>query len=156
MEFIQNSILKGKEVCQVGIVVPDIEKAVKKYADLFGVTAPTVELTDPYDTAHTVYKGKPTQAQANLAFFDIGMPIIELIEPVGGPSTWKDFLDIKGQGMHHVAFLIENMEEQCKRFADGFKMETVQTGDYEGGCYAYIDATAQLGLYIELLENFSD
>lgn len=156
MGVLQNSLLNGKEVCQVGIVVPDIEKAVKKYTDLFGVTVPTVELTDPYDIAHTFYKGKPTEAQAKLVFFDIGMPVIELIEPVGGPSTWKDFLDTKGQGMHHVAFLIENMEEQCKRFADEFNMETVQTGDYEGGCYAYIDATAQLGLFIELLEKFPD
>ena len=156
MNILQKSLLKGREVCQVGIVVPDIENAVKTYAELFGVLPPEIELTDPYETAHTTYKGKPSEAQAKLAFLDEDTPVIELIEPVGGPSTWKDFFDTKGQGMHHIAFLVENMEELCRRFADEFNMETIQTGDYEGGCYAYIDATVQLGIYIELLENFPD
>jgi len=156
MKTPDNSILRGKEICQIGIVVPNIEQAVQHYAQLCGTSTPAVELTAPGDIAHTVYKGQPTEAQAKLAFFEIRMPVIELIEPVGGPSVWQEFFDTRGQGIHHIAYCVENRDEQCRRFLHEFGMETVQAGDYEGGRYAYIDATSQLGIYIELLENFPD
>jgi hypothetical protein len=38
--------------------------------------------------------------------FMLGLSI-ELIEPDGKPSTWQEFLDIRGEGIHHIAFLQE-------------------------------------------------
>ena len=113
-------------------------------------------MTDGYDKAHTHYNGEPTEAQAKLAFFEIDSLSLELIEPVNGPSTWQEFLDTKGEGMHHIAFCVEGMKEHRTKLKESHGMKTVQTGDYPGGCYSYIDGTSQLGLIIELLENFPE
>ena len=102
--------------------------------------------------AHTRYRGEPTEARAKLAFFGAGSLSIELIEPVGGPSTWQEFLDAHGEGMHHIAFHIDDMEGQVEMLA-GKGMPAVQSGDYTGGCYAYIDSVPQLGVILELPAN---
>jgi methylmalonyl-CoA/ethylmalonyl-CoA epimerase len=142
--------LENHLVCQVGLVVRDVEASAQAFADLFGVETPSWKMTDPLEAAHTLYKGEPTEARAKLAFLDAGAVAIELIEPVGGPSTWRDFLDEHGEGVHHIAFRIEEMDGQVATLAEK-GMPAVQTGDYTGGCYAYIDSAPQLGVILELL-----
>jgi catechol 2,3-dioxygenase-like lactoylglutathione lyase family enzyme len=139
-------------ICQVGLIVRDIERSSAAYADLFGMDVPEWILTDAYESAHTEYRGQPTAARAKLAFFDLGQVSLELIEPVGAPSTWREFLETHGEGMHHIAFRIQGMEEQLTILAEK-GMLAVQRGDYTGGRYAYVDAVPQLGVILELLEN---
>jgi catechol 2,3-dioxygenase-like lactoylglutathione lyase family enzyme len=145
--------LGSKTVCQIGLIVRDIERSSAAYADLFGVEVPAWSLTDPEESAHTRYHGQPTTARAKLAFFDLGSVSLELIEPVGAPSTWREFLETQGEGVHHIAFQIQGMDEQCA-ILERKGMATVQRGDYTGGRYAYVDATPQLHVILELLENF--
>src|SRR5512144_2874176 len=94
-------------VTQIGIVVRNIDTSRQAYADVFGVPVPPANLTDPLEQAHTEYRGQPSEARAKLAFFKFGQVSIELIEPVGGPSTWQEFLDTHGEGVHHIAFNIQ-------------------------------------------------
>jgi predicted RNA-binding protein associated with RNAse of E/G family len=64
-----NSILGTMQVCQVGLVVHDIEKSLDAYYEVFGITPrPPVVLTDEYELSKAVYRGQPTRAQAKLAF----------------------------------------------------------------------------------------
>ena len=81
--------LGSTTVCQIGFIVRDIEASIAAYADLLGVEPPGWSLTDPEETAHTRYHGQPSTARAKLAFFDLGSLSLELIEPVGAPSTWR-------------------------------------------------------------------
>jgi methylmalonyl-CoA/ethylmalonyl-CoA epimerase len=145
--------LGSKTLCQIGLIVRDIERSIAAYADLFGIEPPEWSLTDPEEKAHTRYHGQPTTARAKLAFFDLGGVSLELIEPVGAPSTWREFLETQGEGVHHIAFTIEGMEQQLA-LLERKGMTTVQRGDYTGGRYAYVDATPQLHVILELLENF--
>ena len=144
--------LGSNVIVQVGLIVRDVEETAKAYADVFGVDVPQWFLTDPEEVAHTRYRGEPTLAQAKLAFFDMGSVQLELIEPVGGPSTWQEFLDTHGEGVHHIAFRIKGMAEQVA-YLESKGMPLVQRGDYTGGRYAYIDSTSQLKTILELLEN---
>jgi methylmalonyl-CoA/ethylmalonyl-CoA epimerase len=144
--------LGSSTIVQVGLIVRDIEKTAKAYADLFGVEVPEWSLTDPEEKAQTRYRGQPTEARAKLAFFRLGSVSLELIEPVGGPSTWQEFLDTNGEGVHHIAFHIKGMDEQVALLARK-GMPLVQRGEYTGGRYAYIDGLAELKLILELLEN---
>ena len=144
--------LGSQAVCQIGLVVRDIEKSAHVYADLFGVDVPEWSMTDTMDKAHTRYRGEPTEARAKLAFFRHGDISLELIEPVGGPSTWQEHLDTKGEGVHHIAFRIQGMDEQIE-ILERKGMPLVQRGDYTGGCYAYIDSAPQLGVILELLAS---
>ena len=142
-------------ICQVGLVVRDIQKTARNYADLFEMEMPDVIVTDPEEMAHTKYRGAPTPARAKLAFFKMGSLSLELIEPVGGPSTWKEFLDEHGEGVHHIAFQIEGMENVLT-FLGEIGIEAVQRGDYTGGRYAYVDSAPSIGVIIELLENLQN
>lgn len=145
--------LGSKSVCQIGIVVRDIERSVQKYAEVFGVEPPPIILTEPQEKAHSRFRGNPTPAQARLAFLPLGQVTLELIEPVGGPSTWREFLDERGEGVHHIAFEIKDMETVVRQLA-GHDIGVIQSGDYTGGRYAYLDSSPALGTIIELLENF--
>jgi len=146
------NVLGDKRITQIGIIVRDIEATSQAYADLLGVEVPQWFLTDTEEIAQTRYLGEPTQARAKLAFFDMGSVQLELIEPVGAPSTWQAFLDEHGEGVHHIAFQIKGMGDQVGLLADR-DMPLVQRGEYTGGRYAYIDSAAQLKLMLELLEN---
>ncbi len=151
----QPEIFGNGVVVQIGIIVKDIEKTSRAYADLLEVDMPEWFLTDNMDKAHTVFKGKLSEARAKLAFFQLKNITIELIEPVGGPSTWQEFLDTKGEGVHHIAFEIKGMDGKIIHLQRK-GMSLLQRGDYEEGQYSYIDGSAQLGVILELLENFSD
>jgi len=149
-----NPILGTEAVCQVGILVHDIEKTKMDWAEFMGVEPPEVVMTGALSEADTRYRGKPSEARAKLAFFQAGPNLtIELIEPDKDPnSTWRQDLDAKGEGFHHIAFFVKGMKERIEICGkQGF--ELLQTGEYTGGRYAYVDANEKLKLMLELLEN---
>ena len=144
-----NGLTSGR-LCQIAFVVDDIVKASKQWATALGVEVPPWHITDSLDKANTRYNGQPTPARAKLAFFRAGAIDIELIEPIDAPSTWRDGLNDGGYSLHHVAFGFENSDAAEKHLvAQGMKV--VQTGDFTGGRYVYIDARQHLGTVIELL-----
>ena len=140
-------------VTQIGLVVRNIEDAAKAWATLLGVAVPDIIETDPVERAHTEYQGRPSTARAKLAFFHLGQVDIELIEPIGEPSTWKDGLDQRGEGVHHIAFQIKDTGKVVQ-YLESKGVPMVQQGQYTGGMYKYMDSTKPLGVVIELLENF--
>ncbi len=145
-------ILSTKSFCQVGLVVRDIERSLEAYCRLFGVPIPEIGLTDELAKARTVYRGQPTEARARLAFIDLGAVSLELIEPVGGPSTWREFLDAHGEGVHHIAFMVDDTPQAVEALA-GQGLPAVQQGYYTGGMYTYIDSAPSLAVILELLQN---
>ena len=80
-------ILGTRLITQIGILVHDIEKTSQAYAHFFGIEKPHWSITDAVDKARTEYRGKPSDARAKLAFFDMGSLQLELIEPDHNPST---------------------------------------------------------------------
>ena len=79
-------------VTQIGIVVKDIEKTSEAFSRILGLPKPPISITGG-ESARAVNRGKPTTAQAKLAFFNLGQVAIELIEPMGGDSVWQEVLD---------------------------------------------------------------
>ncbi|MBV9787761.1 MAG: VOC family protein [Chloroflexi bacterium] len=139
-------------VTQVGIIVQDIEAKARAWSEILGLPVPEIIVTDTFELARTEYQGQPTTAQAKLAFFHLGQVDLELIEPIGEPSTWKDQLNQHGSSLHHIAFQIKGMSEKIA-YLDAKGVPLVQRGEYTGGRYAYMDGNAQLGAILELLEN---
>jgi catechol 2,3-dioxygenase-like lactoylglutathione lyase family enzyme len=139
-------------VTQVGIIVRDIEARARAWSDILGLPMPDILITDTLDLAHTEYEGAPSPARAKLAFFHMGQIDVELIEPLGEPSTWNDQLQQQGDSLHHIAFQVTGMTEKLA-YLEGKGIRLLQRGDYTGGRYAYVDAGAQLGCVVELLEN---
>ncbi|RCX20693.1 glyoxalase/bleomycin resistance protein/dioxygenase superfamily protein [Fontibacillus phaseoli] len=146
------SILGTRMITQIGIIVQDIEAVSQAYAEFLGVEKPTWSWTDPVEVARTEYMGQPSPGRAKLSFFDCGQLQIELIEPDDQPSTWRDYLNEHGEGPHHIAFVVDGMKEKVM-LLEKHGMSLAQKGEYPGGRYAYLDATRDLKLWIELLEN---
>ena len=137
---------------QIGMVVHNIEETARAWSLLLGVPCPEIIVTDPVELARTEYRGQPTPARAKLTFFQMGQVTLELIEPMGEPSTWNDQLAAHGQSLHHIAFEVKGMAETLSVLAE-HGLPLVQRGEYQGGRYAYVDGQQQVGTVIELLEN---
>jgi methylmalonyl-CoA/ethylmalonyl-CoA epimerase len=146
------SNLGSNTMAQVALVVKDIEESSRKFADILGQPFPNIITTDPGLDANMTYKGQPSNAQAKLAFFQLGQVQLELIEPLGGESTWQEVLDRKGEGVHHIAFWVEGMQDSVD-FLKERGITMIQRGDMGAGQYAYFDAEEPLGLTLELLEK---
>lgn len=142
----------NETIAQIGIVVRDIEATARAWSTLLAVPVPEIAITAQLDEARTEFHGEPSTAQAKLAFFHLDNVQIELIEPIGGPSTWREHLDRHGDSLHHVAFRINGMRDALASL-DAAGAPLVQRGEFTGGRYAYVDGTSRLGTILELLEN---
>lgn len=150
-------ILETNVVTQVGFIVRDIEKSKRKFAEFFGVEPPAHFDGGKFEVTGTTVQGKPAPlANCLMAFFNAGPNVqIELIQPNGVKSTWQDFLDEHGEGIHHLAFNVKGTDAKILA-CENFGMKCVQRGKYGSGTgeYAYLDATGDLKCILELLENY--
>jgi hypothetical protein len=151
----QQSMLELKKMAQVGIIVPDIEKAAESYARFFNMEKPDIIMAENPADNPTTYKAELTDASCKLAFFNLENIQLELIEPVGKPSTWNDFLEETGGGIHHIAFWIKGMDGQLKKL-EMMGLKEVQHGGWTGGQYSYVKAPGDMAIIIELLENLNE
>ncbi len=147
----ESNPLGTHSVCQVALVVDDITAYAARYARLLGLPMPEIRETATAEQTGIRYRGEPTDARAKLAFFQAGPQLaIELIEPIGGPSIWREHLDAHGPGVHHIAFRVPDMDQAVANLSDE-DMMVAQSGHFKGGRYAYIDSVTQLGVMLELL-----
>jgi 4-hydroxyphenylpyruvate dioxygenase-like putative hemolysin len=140
-------------VTQVGIVVRDIEASVEHYSRIFGVEKPPIRMNAEPEKGRTKFFGEPTEARGKFALFKMGQVDIELIEPVGGPSSWQHFLETKGEGVHHLAFVTKDTQKLVSYLGEQ-GIENVQQGYFEGGMYTYLDSVPELGVMLEVMELF--
>jgi catechol 2,3-dioxygenase-like lactoylglutathione lyase family enzyme len=150
-------IIGTDRLLQVGFIVRDIEKSREAFSRFFGVEPPAIVGGGEYETTGTTYMGEPApEANCLMAFFSAGPGVqIELIQPNGVRSTWQDFLDERGEGIHHIAFGVKGMDGKIKECED-FGMKCVQRGKYgdASGEYAYLDAYGPMLCLVELLESY--
>lgn len=145
----------GKRIAQLGLIVKDVEEAKRCWAGFLGVPVPPTVSSGEYAVTHTLYLGKPAPlAQCKMAFFDVEGLQVELIEPNGAPSVWRERLDRAGEGLHHVALQVKGMNEAVER-CERWGMRLEQRGEYRSGNgrYAYLNAENSLRLTVELLES---
>lgn len=100
------------------------------------------------------YKTEAVESeQVNTAFFKKGESKIELVEAYAPGSVISKFIERKGEGIHHIAFEVDNMEEEVKRLvSEGFTLinETPKEGaDNKMVCFLHPKNTN--GVLIELV-----
>ena len=95
---------------QIGFVVKDLSKAIQAYEPLFG----PFKTMDPGEMVFD-YRGVPTASEIRLAFGRSGDVEIELIEWISGGTPHKEFLDAGHEGMQHVRFIVEDIDESIKQ-----------------------------------------
>ena len=152
-QVFKSPVIQNKRMAQVAVIVEDIEKSAEFYARMFGIDTPGVIVAAGHESRPTIYRGNPSNATAKLAFIALENIQIELIEPDGTPSIWQEFADNYGQGLQHIAFWVDDINEAEQKFVSS-GMAILQSGGWDGGAYSYIDATKQMGAIIELLHNY--
>lgn len=102
-------MLKFGRICHLGIIVPDVDKAVKIYEENLGIGP--WELGDSTD----FFKDKNVNGKLGLqtkgATFKGDGYEIELIEPLDEESVYAVWLKEKGPGLHHIKFDTENSHQ---------------------------------------------
>lgn len=90
--------------------------------------------------------------QVNTAFFQKGESKVELLEPYGQGSVIDRYLESKGEGIHHLAFEVEDIYKECERLEkEGFVLvnKTPKVGaDNKLICFLHPKSTN--GILIEL------
>ena len=148
----RDKIFAPANLYQIGIVVKDIDETIKYYEKLFGFGPFEVRYVD-YSTA--TYYGKVAGYRGKRAFFFLGPIQIELIELVDGKTIHEDFLRAKGEGLNHLGFRVDNIEEAKKRADElGFKVIQSFTRPDNTG-FAYIDSDKIGGVIFEMSEKRS-
>ncbi|MFA4835650.1 MAG: VOC family protein [Dehalococcoidia bacterium] len=134
---------------QVGIIVADLDKAIKFYSSRFG--------WGPFKVINAnlegcMYRGKPADCKLKIAFGRSGPIEIELFQVIEGPSPHADFLREKGEGIQHVRFSVDNLDEILAEWAkDG--IEPVWERRSPVASTAYVDTQkAGGGIMVELIQ----
>jgi methylmalonyl-CoA/ethylmalonyl-CoA epimerase len=143
------STINPKGICQVALVVRDIEKTAKQFCEVFGLPMPKIFSTPPAEEAHTRFQGKPTKTRAKLAVFQMGPVVLELTQPDGEPSSWKDFLDKHGEGVHHIGFMVDDLNGTLKSL-EKMGIPERHSGDYTGGRYVFVESQEKLGVILNV------
>ena len=132
---------------QVGFVVRDMEQALALYEPLFGPFA----MMDPGPMIYD-YRGAEEECDMRLAFGKSGDVEIELIQWLSGGCPHKEFLDAGGEGMHHLRFIVEDLDAKVAE-AQALGYAAIWSKRYgEGLAVAYLERAGD-PLVIELFEN---
>ncbi len=143
-----------KKVIQVAIVVRDIEASSKQWAELLGMPVPEIRTTRPGHEVREIYRGKPSEGQVKLTFFDLGQVVLELLQPISEGTSWKEFLDKKGEGVQHLGFTVVDMPKTSGALEKaGYPVMHQGRYDTDDGTYIYHDTMDALGVVIELLHS---
>jgi catechol 2,3-dioxygenase-like lactoylglutathione lyase family enzyme len=143
-----------KKVVQVAIVVRDIEASSKLWAELLGMPVPEISTTRPGHEVKEIYRGQPSEGQVKLTFFNLGQVVIELLQPISEGTSWKEFLDKKGEGVQHLGFQVEDPDKTSKALEKaGYPIIHQGRYDTDDGTYIYHETLDALGVVIELLHS---
>lgn len=143
------SIVNGESICQVAIIVKDVEETARQYAELFGVPVPELIQVPPEEIAHTKYRGVPSFTRAKIAVFRLGQVVLELTQPDLEPSSWKELLDNKGEGVHHISFMTNDRDKVVDYFEKN-DMPVRHYGEYPGGNYTIFDSEDKFKVLIQV------
>jgi hypothetical protein len=138
-------------IVQIGLVVQDIDASARAWAALFGLPVPEIKTSPSVEVAHTLYDGQSTSARVRQTFFRMGAVTVELMEPLGEPSTWNDQLAQHGNSLHNITVRVTGLPDKLAYVA-AQGLPLVQRGEFPGGRSAYVDGTATLGAVLQLVE----
>jgi methylmalonyl-CoA/ethylmalonyl-CoA epimerase len=130
-----------ENVDHIGIAVEDLDKATKFYHDAFQLKPSLV-----YESSHT---------KAKIAFFRIGDVKIELIQPVEAASVMGKFLAKNGEGIHHVAYSVKDIEESLRELEEkGVRLIDKKSRKVrENERVAFLHPKSTNGVLIELIQE---
>jgi catechol 2,3-dioxygenase-like lactoylglutathione lyase family enzyme len=135
----------------VGIIVSDLDAAMNAYIGDLGYSFYQFEVND----GNATLPGSSPSFSLWFGLGQLGVNVIELIQPVSGTTVYSQHLADKGPGVHHLAFSTTDLAAARKGFAaQGYKC--LQDGTIRGLVdFSYYDVPA-LGCVVEPLQLSCD
>jgi len=130
-----------KEIDHIGIAVNDLNTAINIYEDILGLKLKGKEEIEEQKIIH--------------ATFLAGKVKIELVQSTHPDGPIGKFIEKRGEGIHHIAFRVENIDESLKELdAMGVKLidEKARIGA-DGAKIAFIHPKDMNGVLVEILES---
>ena len=130
-----------KKIEHIGIAVKDLEEANKTYERLLGIA--------PYKQEGVASEGVKT------SFFQTGESKIELLEGTTEESAITKFVAKKGEGIHHIAFDVEDIHAEMERLrANGFKVLNAEPKDgADNKLVCFVHPKDSHGVLVELCQE---
>lgn len=141
--------IEVKQVYQICVVVKDIHRAMENYWKIFGIGPWKVYTFQSPDLSETTFRGKPEPYSMKLASARIGALEWELIQPLEGRSAYAEFLEQKGEGLHHVALTVDDFDKTVAAL-ERQGMGVHMSGCFRGVTFVYMDTQDSIGTLTEL------
>ncbi len=133
--------MKPTHIEHIGIAVKNLEEAIAFYEKVYGLECYAVE--------------EVAEQKVKTAFFMVGQTKIELLESTDPEGPIGKFLEKKGEGVHHLAFAVDNLQKSLDETAEkGIKLidQTPRKGA-EGLNIAFMHPKSTFGVLTELCEH---
>jgi len=129
------------KIDHIGIAVRSLAKAVKVYEDTIGLKVSGYETVEDQGVS--------------LAMIPLGDSRIELLEPLHADSPVGKFMAKRGEGIHHIAVSVDNIEEALERFkAAGARLiDAEPRRGAHNSKIAFIHPSSTHGVLLELVEH---
>ncbi len=131
-------------IAHIAIAVTDLDRAIAVFTELLGC--------EPSEVKEVINQG------IKVAFFSsdaVSKIAVELLSPISDDCTVKTFLERRGEGLHHIAIRVSNVEKRLSELKEiGYRLidEEPRLGA-EGKNIAFIHPSSCSGVLIELVEE---
>jgi len=133
--------MKPSHIEHIGIAVKDLSAAIDFYEKVLGLTCYKIE--------------EVAEQKVRTAFLLVGQTKIELLESTDPEGPIGKFIEKRGEGIHHIAFSVDKIEDQLKHAADlGITLiDSAPRKGAEGLDIAFLHPKSTSGVLMELCEN---
>ncbi|MBP1629763.1 MAG: mce [Bacteroidetes bacterium] len=130
--------MKPNKIEHIGIAVSNLDEAIRYWEDIMGLKCYNIE--------------EVVDQKVKTAFFKVGEVKIELLEATSPESTIASFIEKKGQGIHHIAFAVDNTNEALSDVeAKGVKLiDKTSRAGAEGLKIGFLHPKSTMGILTEL------
>jgi methylmalonyl-CoA epimerase len=127
-------------IYHLGYAVEDIEAAARFYGENFGAEPTEPEVVEEQGIVATMFR--------------VGESMIELVQPTRPDSPVARFLERRGEGVHHVAYVVEDLEAALRELKrNGVELVDEEPRAGAGGTrVAFVHPKSAFGVLTELVE----
>jgi methylmalonyl-CoA epimerase len=128
------------KIDHLGIAVRSLDRALEFYRDQLGLDVSLRETVE--------------QEKVNVAMLPLGEPRIELLEPSQPESVIAKFLDKRGEGLHHVAIRVPDLNASVERLKSaGARLLNEPRAGAGGHTYVFVHPSSTGGVLLELIQE---
>jgi methylmalonyl-CoA epimerase len=128
------------KIDHLGIAVKSLDRALAFYRDQLGLE---VSMRDTVEVE-----------KVNVAMLPLGEPRIELLEPTEADSVIGKFLEKRGEGLHHVAIKVPDLQASAERLkSSGARLLNEPRAGAGGHLYVFVHPSSTGGVLLELIQE---